>query len=41
MILPQRVSRVLSAKVEPVGNAGQIVDNFSKRKPLINTTHAE
>lgn len=41
MILPKRVSRVLSAKVEPVGNAGQIVDNFSKRKPLINTTHTE
>lgn len=41
MILPKRVSRVLSAKVEPIGNAGQIVDNFSKRKPLINTTHTE
>jgi uncharacterized membrane protein YkvA (DUF1232 family) len=41
MILPKRVSRVLSAKVEPVGNAGRIVDNFSKRKPLINTTHTE
>ena len=41
MILPKRISSVLSAKVEPVGNAGQIVDNFSKRKPLINTTHSE
>ncbi len=35
MILPKRVSRVLSAKVEPAGNAGKLADNFSKRKPLL------
>jgi uncharacterized membrane protein YkvA (DUF1232 family) len=41
MILPKRVSRVLSAQVEPVGNAGKIVDNFSKRKSLVTVKHAE
>ena len=40
MILPKRISRVLSAKVEPIGSAGQIVDNFSKRKPVLQATHA-
>jgi uncharacterized membrane protein YkvA (DUF1232 family) len=40
MILPKRVSHVLSAKVEPAGNAGKIVDNFSKRKPLLKASRA-
>ena len=35
MILPKRVSRVLSSQVEMTGPAGQLVENLQKRKKLL------
>lgn len=35
MLLPKRVSRVLSARVEPTGNAGEVVNNIQNRKKVL------